>query len=289
MLIFLNVLSFTFIINKYIMKKLLSLGLILILLTVLNSGCKKDKGAPPVLPPAETMTIDFSNFASLKKSGDPVLNLKGTENSSWDFAATVAGVWKLIINTTLIVPVTSFKLAIDQDPVFISTKTWQWSFNVSVASITYKARLTGQIRASDVLWMMYVTKEGTGGFPEFLWFQGTSKLDGTGGQWILNQSSQTPEAMLQIDWTKSGTAITTIKYTYVKNLDAFKTSFIEYGLTTGTLNAYYNVHYYNSVKFSDVNVEWSTSSHNGRVKSIDYLGDINWHCWDENKINITCP
>ena len=138
---------------------------------------------------------------------------------------------------------------------------------------------------------MYITKTGTGAFTDFLWFEGTSKIDGTGGQWILYQSNQTPEAILQIDWTKSGASIATIKYTYIKNSDAsFKSSFIEYGFTSATLNAYYTVHYYNStlLKFSDVNVEWNTTAYNGRVKCQDYLGDTNWYCWDTNKINVTC-
>jgi len=145
-----------------------------------------------------------------------------------------------------------------------------------------------KIRTSDVLWKMYITKEGTGGFAEFVWFEGTSKPDGTGGQWILNESSQTQVDILQIDWKKTGTSISSIKYTIVKNLDPLKTSYIEYGLTTGTLNAYYAIHYYSGVKFSDVNVEWNTTTHNGRVKSLDYLGDIDWYCWDSNKININC-
>jgi hypothetical protein len=196
--------------------------------------------------------------------------------------------WKLIINTTLAVPVASFKLAVNQVPVYLDVKTWQWSYNVSVASVTYKARLTGLIRSSDVQWKMYITKEGTGGFAEFVWFEGTSRLDGKGGQWILNQSSQSPGALLQIDWTKTGTTIGSVKYTYLKN-DSFKTSYIEYGLTSSTLNAYYTIHYYNSLKFSDVNVEWNTTTKNGRVKCLDYLGDLNWYCWDANKINITCP
>jgi hypothetical protein len=234
------------------------------------------------------MTIDFSNFATLKKSSDLLFDQKGTENSNWEFAATVAGVWKLIITTTLAIPVTSFKLAVDQDPVFLEEKTWQWSYNVSVASVTYKARLTGQLGASDVIWKMYITREDAGGFPEFLWFEGTSKLDGTGGQWILYNSSQSPEAMLQIDWTKTGISIGTVKYSYVKN-DSFKNSYIEYGLTTSTLNAYYTIHYYNSLKFSDVNVEWNTTTKNGRVKSSEYMVGNIWYCWNEQKINITCP
>jgi hypothetical protein len=271
------------------MKKLLSLTLILFLSAGFFTSCKKDKGVAPVLPPLESMTIDFSNFTTKKKAGDLIFYQKGTTTSNWDFTATVAGVWKILINNTLAIPVTSFKLAVDQDPVFLSGKTWQWSYNVTVSSVVYKARLTGEISNSDVLWKMYITKEGSGGFTDFLWFEGTSKLDGTGGQWKLNESSQSTGVMLQIDWTKSGTSVGKVTYTYMKN-DSFKNSTIEYGLTTSTLNAYYTIHYYSSTKldFSDVNVEWNTSTFNGRVKSVDYLGDSSWYCWDTNKINISC-
>ena len=222
------------------MKNILSIILIFILSTGFFSGCKKDHGDPPVLPPQESMIIDFSNFTSGKKSADLLSDQKGTENSSWEFAATVAAVWKLLITSSLAIPVTSFKLAFDQKPVYLDAKTWQWSYNASVASVSYKARLTGQISTSDVLWEMYITEEGTGGFTEFLWIEGTSKLDGTGGQWILNQNPQTPVAMLQIDWTKTGTSIGSVTYTYVKN-DPFKSSYIEYGLTNAALNAYYTI------------------------------------------------
>lgn len=272
------------------MKKLLSMTLILILAAGLSTRCKKDKGAPPVLPPAESMTIDFSNFTSGVKSADFLLIPKGTEDSNFQFAAVVAGIWKLIINTTLIVPVTSFKLAVGQTPTYLDTKTWQWSYNVTVASVNYKAKLTGVIRSTDVQWKMLITKDGAGAFTDFLWFEGTSKLDGTGGQWILYQSPQVPGAIVKIDWTKSGTTMGYVRYTYTKTADSFKDSYIEYGLTSSTL-AYYTVHYYNStlLKFSDVNVEWNPAAHNGKVKCPDYLGDTKWYCWDTNKINVTCP
>ena len=269
------------------MKRLYSLTLIFILSAGLIISCKKDKGEPPVLPPLESMTIDFSNFTTLKKSADLLSDLKGTEKSNWDFAASVVERWNLIINTTLIVPVTSFNMAVDQDPVFLTEKTWQWSYNFSVAGVAYKARLTGQIRTNDVLWKMYITKEGAGGFAEFVWFEGTSKTDGTGGQWIFNQSSQSPMAMLQVDWAKTGISISSVKYTLVKD-DSFKNNYIDYGLTTSPLNAYYNIHYFNGVSVPDAYIEWNTTTHNGRVKSIDYMGDSNWYCWDSNKININC-
>ncbi len=270
------------------MKKIISLTLILILTAPFFTDCKKDKGVAPTLPPRESMVIDFSNFTSAKKSGELISVQKGTENSNWEYAATVAGVWNVIINLNLAVPVAAFNLAVSQVPVYISTKNWQWSYNVTYLNVTYKARLTGLIRSSDVQWKMYITREGTGGFAEFLWFEGTSLLDGTGGQWILYESAQVPEAILQIDWTKTGTTVGSVKYTYTKN-NSFKNSFIEYGLTSSDLNAYYTIHYYNSVKFSDVNIEWNTTTHNGHVKSVDYLGDANWYCWDANKLNIVCP
>lgn len=263
------------------MKKLLTLSLILVLFTIISGGCKKDKGDPPVLPPKESMTIDFSNFEPGAKSA----GAKGTENSNYEFAAFVANIWKLIINTTLVVPVTSFKLAIDQTPAYQSQNNWQWSYNVTAGGTTYKARLTGTVAGTTVTWKMYIS----GTFAEFVWFEGTSKLDGTGGQWILNQSAASPTPLLQIDWTKSGSSLGTIKYTYVKNPDDFKTSSIEYGLTTSALNAYYTIKYYNGAKFSDVNVEWNTTSKNGRVKCIDYLGTTDWYCWNEQKINVICP
>jgi hypothetical protein len=270
------------------MERLFSLTLILFLSAALTVSCKKNNGEPPVLPVQETMIIDFSNFTTPKKSADLYSGQKGTENSNWEFTAGVVTVWRLLINTTLIVPVTSFKLAADQSPVFLSEKTWQWSYNFSVAGVAYKARLTGQISPGDVLWKMYITREGTGGFAEFAWFEGTSKPDGTGGQWIFKGSSLSSEAILQIDWTKNSTSIGRVKYKFVKE-DTYKNNYIEYGLTTGTLNAYYTIQYFNGVKLSDVFVEWNSTTHNGRVKCLEYLSDNRWYCWNEQKINITCP
>ena len=277
------------------MKRHFALVLIIVYSVTFLTGCKKDKGDPPVLPPAESMIIDFGNFESGKKSDASLLIPKGTQNSNWEFAAGVAMIWKAIIFTTLAVPVKSFQLAAGSNPVYLDDKTWQWSYNATIVinqvSVTYKARLTGQIRTNDVFWKMYISKEGTGSFAEFAWFEGTSKLDGTGGQWKLNQGPQNQVAILQIDWTKTSTSVGMVKYTYIKTGDPFKDSYIEYGLTTNALNAYYTIHYYNPSyqQFYDLNVEWNTSTYNGRVKSLGYFDNSDWYCWDGNYINIICP
>jgi hypothetical protein len=230
------------------------------------------------------MIIDFSNFTDAK--GDYAA-VKGAENSSWGFAAFSAGIWNLIIGTTLAVPIWTFGITIDEDPVYIDNKTWEWKHSEMLLNVKYTARLTGQIRDNDVLWKMYVSQEG--GFTDFLWFEGTSAFDAESGQWILYKSVTEPGKILQIDWEKTGQNIGMIKYTYVKDNDQFKNSYIEYKLTADApYNAYYTIHYWKDTKFSDVLVQWNTTNHSGRVKSIDYLGDDVWHCWDSNLINTTC-
>jgi hypothetical protein len=281
------------------MNKLFSIFVLTALMTTLFLSCVKKKDSAPALPPAATMSIDFSNFASATKSGvsnKEFKNVTAGNNSNWFLASTVAGVWNLILGINLVVPVASFKVAVDQTPVYLDNKKWQWSYSFNAVGATYKARMTGEIRNSDVKWEMYISKEGVGAFAELLWFQGTSNLDGKSGQWILNYSQAFPEPMLQIDWKASGEDVGYIKYTYIRDLkddrtsDLFKTSFIEYGLTTETLNAYYNVHQNTGTvnTFNDTFIEWSTTTHNGHIKASYFFQDAIWHCWNNIGENVTC-
>jgi hypothetical protein len=276
------------------MKRIFTLLLIVVFSASLLTSCKKDKGTPPTVPAAESMAIDFSNFSTGTKSAAADMP-KGVNEINWDYAALMAGYWKTIIAGTLAVPVAAFKLAVDQTPTFVSDKTWQWNVTVTVLSVSYTARLTGQTRTSDVLWNMYISKTGTGSFTDFLWFTGTSKTDGTGGQWVLNYSPTFNEHVLQIDWTGTGTDVTSVKYTYVRALndaraaDPFKDSYIEYGSTTGTYNSYYHIYFYYLTEFYDANVEWSSTGIIGRAKCLKYFGDSVWHCWDAVHVDAICP
>jgi hypothetical protein len=281
------------------MKNLFLSLLSIALLTVLFWGCEKKKDSPPALPPAATMSIDFSNFVSPTKSGTSGYDVKGVnvvDKSNWALAATVAGTWNVILAVNLAVPVASFGVAVNKTPVYLEDKKWEWTYDFNVIGATYKARLTGQVRTTDIKWEMYISRAGIGAFSEILWYEGTSKLDGKSGQWVLNNSQTFPEPMLQIDWSVVGTGVSGIKYTYIRDkkddrsVDPFKNSFIEYGLTTNTLNAFYNIHQNTGAVnvFNDVSIEWSTTIHNGHIKANYYFQDTNWHCWDEIGNNVTC-
>jgi len=272
------------------MKKIFSLPITVILICGLTWACKKE-GTPPTLPPAQSMTIDFSNFLAGKKSEQVNYSLGAVENTNWTVAATVAGVWNSILVINLAIPVASFQKAMNTTPTNLSKTTWQWKYSVDVVGVTYTARLTGQIASNNIKWQMYISKQGANGYVEFLWYEGTTALDGNSGTWTINTSQADQTPMLKIDWSKSGTAIDSIKYTYIKTGQAFNGSYIQYGLTSNALNAFYNVYFWepNKVKFTTVNIEWSTSVHNGHIKAPDYFLDSNWYCWDGNGNDVTCP
>jgi hypothetical protein len=278
------------------MKRTFSLLIIVILSATLFTSCEK-KGNPPVLPPLATMKIDFSDFTSRKKSAEII----GTEsetnsvgNANFVYASSVAGFWNTLLALNLVIPVASFSESFNQTPAYLDNKTWQWSYSLNVLAGTYKARLTGQIRDNDVKWEMYISKEGVGAFSELLWFSGTSALDGNSGQWILNNSVAFPEPMLRIDWIQENDVVGSIKYTYIRakkddrTTDPYNGSYIEYGLQNASFNAFYNVRLYNLSSFADIFIEWSTSAHNGHIKSYSHYTDNNWHCWNEIGSDIVC-
>jgi hypothetical protein len=280
------------------MKNSSSILLITALVVVLFHGCKKSEDVP-TLPPSKSMSIDFSNFTG-KKSANIDLQTTGTATSTninLFLAKTTAGFWNIILTTNLFIPVAVFDKAIQSTPVSIGDKKWEWKYIAPVGTATYNARLTGQIQSTDIKWEMYISKTGDGAFDEFMWFSGTSDLDGKSGQWILNYSPLFKEPLLQIDWILNGTNIGSITYTYIRDLkdnrtaDLFKTSFIEYGLTTNSLNGYYTVHFNNSTTtadFKNVYIEWNTNAHNGHIKALHYYQDSNWHCWDGTGADIVC-
>jgi hypothetical protein len=276
------------------MKHALSFILTLAILNLMLVSCERQqKDTPPELPPYESMVIDFSKFTVQEK--DAIADLKSTCDTTmnnYQFAAFNVGLFSIIITVTLVVPVAAFYHSFSVEPVFLGDATWQWSCNYNVIGGTYSARLTGQVRASDVKWEMYISKAGIGGFDEFKWYEGTSNLDGTGGQWVLNHSAQFPEPMLQIDWERTGTEVGEVTYTDVRELNNNRTpnanygSYIEAGRTDADRDAYYNIHLESNGY--DVFIEWSTTEYYGRVMAeTSYLGP-GWHCWDSYGYDIEC-
>lgn len=275
-----------------IMKRKTSLIFTLFLAFISITGCNKDENTEQsvTLPPYESMVIDFGNLTSTTKSANVV------SQANWTYSAVSVGFWNAVIWTTFAVPVTAFKAAFSQTPQKIDDTSWQWTYSVDGFTSQYTARLVGTLQSTQIDWKMYITKTGINGFDEFLWFEGTSNLDGQSGQWILYQSPTYPEKVVQIDWEKTGEEVGDVKYTYVRELDdngqanTFKNSSLIYGLQDDFFDAYVNVHVYSAQTsgFVDSQIEWSRTDYSGRVMSEQYFDDTDWHCWDSTGADSIC-
>jgi hypothetical protein len=118
-----------------------------------------------------------------------------------------------------------------------------------------------------------------------------------GGQWILNHSYADQAGVLQIDWSKTGDEIGDITYTYIHEADNADPnqltagSHLSYGLTENDLNAFYTVVYNTRNRAEEdmtVNIEWSSTEYNGRIKAEHYFQDTAWHCWDSQGNDVDC-
>ena len=264
---------------------------LILVLAILFASCEKESESLQ-LPPAESMEMNFSAFVSEKSATMSEIDTKFNYNLS----KINVGFWQLIISGTLAVPVASFKTALTKMPVKTGDKSWQWSYSVNGFASAYTARLTGEIVSDSVEWKMYVSKAGVGAFDELLWFSGKSAVNRSGGYWVLNHSQQYQEPLLRIDWKIENNKVADIKYTIVRELNDFrqpevnKGAYIQYGLQNETYNAFYSIHVWGPVvqEFVDINIEWSTTTYEGRVKSPRDYNDTDWHCWDANGNDVVC-
>lgn len=280
------------------MKKFTISLAVLFLAVVLLNSCEKKDEKPPELPPYNSMAIDFSKLSNDTKSTDGI-NLTDASKLNFALSAITVSYWNFILGVTLAVPVASFYKSFDTEPTYLGNKKWQWGYTVTTIGGNYNARLIGTIGQSDVTWEMYISKSGIGGFEEFLWFEGTSNLDGKSGQWILNESPLEKQAVLQIDWTRTSDVVGNVKYTYIRESDngiveqLSNGSYLNYGLAEGDYNAFYTIHYNTRDKeanpFMNVNIEWSTTVYNGRIKAEHYYSNTDWHCWDSLGSDAVCP
>ena len=264
----------------------------LLTLTLLIS-CKEDDPTQPTelapdIPPQSTFIMDFEAFPDTSSpSAFQKVNADTIEFGNWGWAYGNAVVWKAIIDITLAVPRLSFAAAFSQEPVQQEDGSWLWSYNVNVLGVIHTAKLYGTTTAQGVEWKMLLSKDG--GYQDFEWYTGFSNLPLTQGSWTLNKDPNDPVPFLQIDWNRNPVDETAdIKYTNIIPNDPENGGYIFYGKTTNVpFNAFYDI--FNKGKNNHTNVEWNLESYNGRVSDPMHFGDADWHCWDENLLNIVCP
>ena len=265
------------------LKPILSVLLVALILITSNSCKKDDKDELPVLPPVDALLMDFSFFEdSIHQNKSAVLSYE-----NFAYAVFNVAVWNAAALLTVALPVAAYAEAFNHEAVYLGDNSWQWLYSVTVNQATYSVKLVSdRISNEEFTLKMIVSKSGIGGFENFTWFEGTIRYDRTSAIWNLYQSPDIAYPVLNVSWTMDWEQeIYTIKYLCTNPAVDLHGGYIEHGVTKDTdFDAYYTI----SFPANTINIEWNRTTKAGNVKSMEHFGDANWHCWDENLLDVNC-
>jgi len=261
---------------------------ILMAMVVLLVSCKDDDGdvqpgATPALPPSSSMSPDFDGLSDDDSGEGGRVHLV----RNWIYAATSVNVYSGILSGALVVPVTAFKLAIDQEATFDSeNRLWVWEYDASLPEAgAFSVKLTADVDGTSVNWTGYISK--TGSFSNFVWFTGESDTEANEGTWTLYESPENPEAWLSSEWSKSELeGIADVVFTVEKEGDGFGST-IGYTASAGAvLNR--SVLIVDTNSSNTIDVQWNKEDGFGKIKSEVFFEDTLYHCWDETRNDTDC-
>ena len=256
---------------------------------ILLSGCTKeedivtDPGTTPTLPPVSTFAMDFSTFPTAESANGRL------EETKWNYgiAALNFAFWQSLVGLQMAVPVIAFKASFEQEAVYIpSEQRWNWSYEVSDGAYEYQANLYAKPVDGNINWEMFISKGGV--YDDFLWYKGTSALDGSSGNWTVSiePEGNDREALL-IDWEKEGDEVGSIKYTVIDQASDQVDSYIAYGKTDDSdFNSFYHV--YLAREGNLLKIDYNAETKAGRVQSPSHFQNAEWHCWNSDLIDIDC-
>jgi len=288
-------------------RTLAHLLIVLVIAVLTVAGCSDVSGAPTI-PLVETFVIPLEDFENNETNGlvfvtesqmqatslsFPVSeqlslpSVLSSNQSNWNYAALAIGIWSTIIRVGLAVPVVAFRASLHNIPLQQEDGSWIWSYSVNIGGSRYTAKLHGKFITEGIHWEMRISKEGE--YEDFLWYYGENDLPATEGFWILKQSPAIPNDLVRIDWSRNISAGThAVRYTNIVPDGPENGGYIDTQYTKGI--PYDHIwDMYNKGQHNHTYIEWSSTTKEGRVQDFNHFGDDDWHCWDSDRMNITCP
>jgi len=263
------------------MKKTAKITSVLLLFI---SQCSENSTAPsaaPTLPPLSTFLMDFSDF-----QGEDRL-LKASPHQNWGWAALNIAFWNSVVVLNSVVPVAAFAEALNQKPARQPDNSWVWSYGFEVAGSNYTAALTARSEKDGIRWNMNISKQG--GFSNYLWYTGWSNLPLTEGYWLLYSLPSDPAPLIGIDWHRQpGDSTWDLRYTNVVPDGPENGSYIHMEVRqSNPYDAFYEI--YRVSLDNLIRIEWDRDAGAGRVKDEMHYQDSDWHCWDNDLNDTSCP
>lgn len=267
------------------MRSLILKTTVAVMLCASVISCKKDNNvAEPLLPPSESMLMDFSNFQGVTKKNIMVEDTSLFTN--WTASAVTVNIWSAIVYLNSAIPVAAFGEAFNHPAVFVGNATWERSYTVACGGLSYTCKLDGTVTSNTVEWKMYITRAGGIGpdFTDFLWVTGSSANDASSATWHVNRGPETDgRQYFDVSWAREKS----LRYTLVDTLANGTGNYLEYDIIDEAgLDSQFLIQ---TVDHSyDISIQWSNANKNGRVKCHNWYGDLNWHCWGTNYKNVIC-
>jgi hypothetical protein len=241
------------------------------------SSCDKEPvDERPELPPVESMMMDFSDFT------EPAGGTKGTLNTyeNFTYSYITVGVMNFAAAIVSVLPVTAYTVALQQSPVYVGDHTWEWSFDFPVnhpnGTVNYTATLTGARINNQEFSMEMVIALAAAPQAGVKWFDGVVRYDHTHATWTIYRDGTT--SVLEIEWNNDfETQEADLTYTLTDPDHVENGSYISAAYMP---DEFFDAAYTISLVAGMTNIEWNTTTIEGRVKAPVQFGDNEWHCWD---------
>ncbi len=254
-----------------------------IIVSLILTNCKdEDDETAPELPSESTIVIDFSDFVSKSK----IFSDKADAN--WEFASSNLEYWDSIISDRYSLPVQAYSEAQNIDkPEYITYKVWYWQNDFIISEDTIKGQIYESMIEDDSLYIEVFMSKTTDTI-DFRWFSGGGDLGLTKGNWTFRDSVENKNDCLLVEWSNIADTLE-VKYTNIltgddKNGDNIYSKNVN-GISG--FDSYLQICYKTAA--DTIEIEWNTTSKEGRVKNLLQFGDELWHCWDGNLNDIVCP
>lgn len=229
----------------------------------------------PVIPSAESMTIDISEFND---------NAKSNAGSNFNNAVFRSGIAKLIIDANLFIPKVLINAAQDNNPELVAEGEYQWRYSAENGEDDFSVLLTAEVDAEDdVEWNFFVTTSATNPpLNNFLFFSGEAEYDGTEGSWRYFDS-QTDGAVSEITWDIDNDGSVELDFSVLSDRNGNEGSEIEYDFD-GTIKT---LVYVDGSSEDITTIQFNTETNVGFIISPNYNEGVK-SCWDESLNDVPC-
>ncbi len=274
------------------MKNTFKLFFAITLLATLFQSCIPERAdqAPdgvlaPEIPPMEMYTMPTEALRTTN-TDTTAASTAGNTYYNWLHAGVNLAVWSAVAYVNVAPPTAAFQRAFHEQATYVNNNTFKWEYRHSDQNgKQYDIELTGKYIANfqEVEWKLIGSE--VGGFSNFTWFTGTTKIDFSYGTYTLNKNPFNPKAYLQLSYDKTNPQETSLRFTNIEPGNA-NGQYIEYRTN---LNNYLNKEFdLQGNPGNLLEIQWNEASRDGRVKHFNRFNDNDWHCWNTDQLDIQC-